>query len=271
MKILSDLMDGEVITKLPASVERGRDSSVLAKVHVLLALRSDEIQALAVMGADHLNRFLWLKPHERRENRSSDKGACSAFMEAYQGAVQEILAHRREGRPLMVEFESDDTADAFQIGLACYEAEMGEGAGCVEPWARGLPQTLFWAMAFLRRAMLPELRPGEGRLVKTSFAVSLRLVGSHNEQTRRVTSAEKLRDRQSLAAKIVQKVSSATSPLKFWDIARRFQNQDKSRFTPVIDAMIEVWVLVRDANGHLPLGPVDLADAGESHDQKFVL
>jgi hypothetical protein len=270
MKILSDLMDGEVITKRPAPIERGRDSSLLAKAQALLSLTTGEIEALAAMGADWLNRFLWLKLEDRRESKPACKDACAAFMEVYRQALHEILAHRREGQPLMLDFESDETVRLFDSEGEIYENELCGNTSQAAPWARGLPQALFWAMAFLRRSMPSELGPSQGSLVITSFAVARRLVENHNDQVLAITNASLLTARHRLAKRIVDEMETAKSPQTFRDIARYTHIQKKEVVAPVVDALIEVGVLVRDENGVHTRGPVDLVDVMEILDRKFV-
>ena len=158
----------------------------------------------------------------------------------------------------------------FEEELRLYETRTIQTAAEAGAWARGLPQTIFWALAFLRRSL-----PGNGRvddacLMTTAFTAARRLVEDHRNQVLLITRAGLLADRHRLAARIVGEVGKAESPQRFRDIARYTHKQKKAFVAPVVDALIEVGVLVRDDDGAHTLGPVDLADVLEIRDQKFV-
>lgn len=268
MKILTSLLDGLTVTKRPDSIERGRDSSLLAKAVAILALTPPEIDALHAMGPGHLDRFVWLKEEDSQDAPKPDElEDCEIFLAAYEQAVMEILDLRREGKRLMMGVESRKMKSKFDSELRAYQSEIQQTAADAGPWAMGLPQTLFWALGFLRRAMPADRRPDDESLMTTSFAAARRLVKNHLDQVLLITKAELIRDRRRLARKIVKDVSEATSPAKYRDIARRNQDQRKERLIPVLEALIEVGVLSRDEEGFHTLGSVDLADVQEIVDK----
>lgn len=267
IKQLVTLLDGTTIRARSGAIDRGRDSSIPAKAHAILSLAKDEVEALSAMGADHLNRFLWLVESASRTSKPGD--GSEAFLSAYQSAIEKILGLRREGRGLIISFESRETMAKFEAELRLYEADIDRMAPDAGQWARGLPQTLFWALAFLRLS-LPENRgPDDESLLAASFAAARRLVESHVGQVLIVTNASLLADRCLLAGRIVEEVTKR-APLKFSSLVRSFNRQEKSRFDPVIDALLETGVLVRDEDKRLDRGPVDLADVEEALVKRFV-
>jgi hypothetical protein len=268
MKILISLLDGLTVTKRPDSIERGRDSSLLAKAVAILTLTPPEIDALHAMGPGHLDRFVWLKEEYAQDTpKPGEPDDCEVFLAAYQKAVMEILNLRREGKRLMMGFEARKMMSKFDTELRTYESEIQQTAAGAGPWAMGLPQTLFWALGFLRRAMPADRQPDDESLMSTSFAAARRLVKNHLDQVLLITMTELVKDRRRMARKIVKDVSEETSPVKFRDIARRNQDQSKERLIPVIDVLIEVGVLARDEERFHTLGPVDLTDVQEIVDK----
>lgn len=175
-KNLIALMEGVMIAELPASIERGRDSSLPAKAHVVLSLAKAEIEALSSMGADHLNRFLWIDEGSSQECEPGDATSIQTFFDAYQRAISEILALRREGKAMMVRFETEESLNEFEEVLRRYESDIVQKWTEARSWARGLPQTLFWALSFLRRAMSASVGPDDESLIEASFATARRLV-----------------------------------------------------------------------------------------------
>lgn len=158
----------------------------------------------------------------------------------------------------------------FEAELRLYEADIDRMAPDAGQWARGLPQTLFWALGFLRLS-LPENRGSDDESVlAASFAAARRLVENHRDQARLIINAQLLEDRGALAERIVEEVSRAASPMTFRNIARCFRDQKKERFMRVIEALIKTNVLIRGEGGGHTSGPVDLADVREILNQKFM-
>jgi hypothetical protein len=269
MKALTNLLDGATVTKRPDSIERGRDASLLARAHVQLALTKPEIEAMHELDPAYLNRFLWLKAGEGHDTRLGDVNACEIFLAAYEQAVMEILELRREGRRLMMEFVSPKTAAGFESELHAYEDELQQMSANAGPWARGLPQTLFWALAFLRRSMPAKCRPDDESLMSTSFAAARRLVENHRSQVLVIVSAKLVAERHRLARWIVKKMADATCPQTFREISRYSRDQKKVKAAPVVAALIEVGVLVRDEDGLHTLGQVRLSDVEGHLDRCF--
>ena len=85
----------------------------------------------------------------------------------------------------------------------------------------------------------------------------------HRNQVRLITNAQLLTDRRLLAGRIVQVLEKTDIPLKLHELVRSFSRQEKSRFDPVIDALLDTGVLSRDEKQRLSLGSVDLADVEE--------
>lgn len=269
LKILINVLDGMTVMKRPDSIERGRDASLLAKAHALLALTKPEIQAMHAMDPEHLNRFLWLKTGESKNHGPSDANACETLLNAYQRTLEEILDLRREGRALMVEFSSPRMAAGFESERHAYEDEILRTAAGAGPWARGLPQIFFWALGFLRRSLPADRRPDDAGLMASSFAAARRLVENHRDQVLVITNAGLLAERRKLARRIVKILGDALSPQPFREINRSFHRKKKEILAPVVEALIEVGVLVRDDDRNLTLGPVELADVEEILNQKF--
>jgi hypothetical protein len=271
IKLLFALLDGAVVKKRTGPLDRGRDSSLPVKAHALLSLTKDEIDVLASMGAGHLNRFLWVAESAGQSGKNGDADSSEAFLSAFQEAAMEILELRREGRGLRVSFESKAGSKKFEDELHRYEAEIVQAAADVGAWARGLPQSIFWALDFLRRSSVSDHRINDEGLIVAAFSAARRLLTGHRKQVLLISSAQQLDERRALAERIVENVSRAASPMSFRDIVRCFQNQKKDRFTRVIEALIELGVLIRNEDGgHVP-GPVDLAEVAEILDEKFIL
>jgi hypothetical protein len=270
LKILINLFDGETVTKRPDSLERGRDSSILAKALAILALTQPEIDALHAMEPDHLDRFLWLMKGDSHDGpKPGDVNDCEIFFAAYEQAVMEILNLRREGKRLMMGVETRKMKSKFDSELRAYQSEIQQTAAGAGPWARGLPQTLFWALGFLRRAMPADRRPDDESLMMSLFAAARRLVKNHLDQVLLITKAKLVKDRRKLARRIVKKLPDGTCPQTFREISRYSRDQKREVVAPVVDALLEVEVLVRDEDGIHTLGPVDLADVEEILNQKF--
>jgi hypothetical protein len=269
MKILIALLEGEVIAERPASIERGRDSSIPAKAHVVLSLGQAEIEALHRSGSDALNLFVWIKQGGGQKSEPADATSIRTFFDAFQLATSEILALRRDGKALMVRFETNEGQNEFEKALRRYESDIDQKWTEAKSWARGLPQTLFWALCLLRRSMPTSCGPDDESLMEASFATARRIVENHCNQVLVITTAKLLADRHSLSERMVEAVEEAVSPVKFRDLARCSRNQRKENVAPVVDALIEVGVLVRDEDGIHRLGPVDLAEAVEFLDLKF--
>ncbi len=263
------LMEGVMIAERPASIERGRDSSLPAKAHVVLSLARAEIEALHRSGNDPLNLFLWIKEGDSQKRVPADAASIQTFFDGYQLATSEILALRREGKALMVRFETEEGLNEFEEAFRRYESDILQKWAEAKAWARALPQTLFWALSFLRRSISPSCVADVESLMEASFTTARRLVENHCNQVLVITTAKLLADRHTLAGRMVEAVEEAASPVKFRDLARCSRIQRKEIVTPVVDALIEVGVLVRDDDGIHTLGPVDLAEAVESLDQKF--
>jgi hypothetical protein len=271
IKLLFSLLDGMIVKKRSGPLDRRRDSSLPAKAHALLSLAKDEIGVLASMGVGHLNRFLWVAESVPQPGKPGDGDACEVFLAAWQNAHTEILELRRDGRALMIPFESGAGLAAFEKESRRYEAEIIQTAAEAEAWARGLPQAIFWSLAFLRPSIPGDHGMDDDSLTAAAFAAARRLVRNHHDQARSIFNAQLLEERRALAGRIVEEVSRAQSPMTFRDIVRCFSIQTKERFTRVIEALIEAGVLSRDENGHHVPGPADMADAAEILDQKLVL
>jgi hypothetical protein len=240
----------------------------LAKAVAILSLTPPEIDALHAMGPGHLDRFLWLKEGDPPDTpKPGELDDCEVFLTAYEQVVMEILNLRREGKRLMMGSETRKMKSKFDTDRRAYEREIQQTAAGAGPWAMGLPQTLFWALGFLRRAMPADHQPDDESLMATSFAAARRLVKNHLDQVLLITRADLVEDRRRLAPKIVKDVLEATSPVKYRDIARHNQDQRKERLIPVLDVLLEVGVLVRDEEGFHTLGPVDLIDVQEIVDK----
>lgn len=270
MKLLCALLDGTGSKERAGSPDRGRDPSLPAKAHAILSLARNEVEAMSAMGTEHLNRFLWVPENVSQPSKAGDDDASEAFLGAFQAAVEEILELRREGRGLLIQFETREAVSTFEEELRLYEADIMQTASEAGPWERGLPQTLFWALAFLRRSLPVSGRVDDECLMTAAFSAARRLVEDHRNQTLLITNAQLLADRRALSERIVDEVSRATSPMKFRSIARCFRNQKKERISPVVEVLIETGVLVRDAAGLHTLGPVEFADAEEVLDKGFV-
>jgi hypothetical protein len=268
VRMLFELLDGATVTKPAATIERGRDSSILAKGHALLAVTDSEIEKLHHLDPGCLDRFLWLKSNNHQDLQPGDPLAIR-LLDAYQAAVLEILDVRREGKTLLMTFETEEMPARFDTQLALYESDLQEMGASTQPWARGLPQTLFWALGFLRRSMPAKCRPDDESLMVSSFAAARRLVKNHGEQVLVITNAGLLADRHKLARRIVGILRDANSPQPFREINRGFHRKKKEIVAPLVEALIEVGVLVRDEDGNHTLGPTELADVEEILDRKF--
>ncbi len=252
MSQLTALLEGTIVRK------RTGAGSQAARAHAILALSAGEIEFMLAHGPGLLSRLLWVVASNPAEARDAE--ASRRFFSTYRQALEQILDLRREGRTPLIRLQAD-SMQAFETELGKYRDELDLLPVDPGSSARGLPETLLWALGFLRLA-LPENRATDTSLVSAAFQSARQLLDSHVREITRKEEARKEVVHCRFAEKIVAEVASR-APLKFRDLARLFKKQRKELFTPVLDVLFETGVLVRDGQERLNPGPVQLADVIE--------
>ena len=165
-------------------------------------------------------------------------------------------------------FREDRATAAFEKRLRAYEAHVNGLPSDPGPSARGLPETLIWSLWFLRLALPAKHQPSDDSLIETAFRIARNLLDGHCRQMAALRAARLLAEQLLLAEKIAEDIA-ARRPMKLRDIVRLFRLQKKERFEPVLQALIETGVLVRDEGGVYHPGPVEFGDAEDTLARMF--
>lgn len=253
------LLDGVAIGNGSTGRAQRRDPSLTAKVHAIISLSEEELGALHGMHRDLAIRFMGLDSGLRGPARAGDGNASACFFETFQATVEEVLNLRRNGRALMIRFP-EANLKRFENELSSYEAELDNVPSNPCPWARGLPLVLYWTLALLTRPNGSKVNGDE--MISAAFSVARRLTESSNRLVSGIGNERLLEEQMRLAGRIVEEVAKR-APLSFWDLARSFNNQKKSRFEPVIAALVDCQILERDDQKRLKLGNADFKEVGE--------
>lgn len=112
----------------------------------------------------------------------------------------------------MVRFETEEGLNAFEEALRRYESDIVQMWTEAKSWARGLPQTLFWTLSFLRRSMPVSGGPDDESLMEASFATARRIVENHWNQVLVITTAKLLADRHALAGRMMGGIKFQSPP-----------------------------------------------------------
>ncbi len=262
---LSQLMDG-VLTRGPTG-SRGSPSnySEPARAQVMLVLGQRELDVLPSAGAELLDRMLWCSPDGSDSKGAGKPDGAAVFFDAFQSSLEEIVELRRAGQTLAVRFETPKTCVAFHEAWRVYEKEVAAMPSHPGVSVVGLPATLLAGMIFLRRGLPNARRPSDDLLLRHAFAVARRLAAIHDGQVLAVRRAARIHDGVAIARRVVEKLNSlpdSSPPLKLREIVRCFSCQKKSRFAPVLDALVELDVLLKVEEG-FQLGTAELSDVEE--------
>ena len=256
MNQLAALLDGVIVRK------RESGGCQQARATAILALAEAEKEFLATAGQALLSRLLWVGPGTANVDppgaaQAGPQDASSRrFFDAYRQALDLILDLRRQGRTPLLRL-TDSTA--FESKLRQYRADLDQWPTDPGTSARGLPETLLWAMGFLRLSLHPDHRPSDKSMVNAAFGIARQLADTHVREMTKQDDVQQSEASCLFAGQIVAHVSQH-APMAFRDLARSFGKQRKERFVPVIDALVDARVLVRDEQGRLSPGLVALAD-----------
>ncbi len=252
------LMDGIAPGTRSTSNKEVRLVGTNVQARMVLRLRVQEIRVLLDPVFGMGQRFLWLEDSRTANAGSDDPDANARFGSAYQRAIGEVVGLRRAGRQPLFEFASSSDLAHFTSEQRAYEAEF-DGLG-FDPGAsvRGLPMCLAWALGFLRRQLARENRFSDRSLIHAAFASARRLGKIHVVEVRKLTHAKMLEDQLHTAGRIVKLLVGG--PRKLREIVRRFNDQKKERFLPVLEALIEVGVLSVSDDGEYSCGEFEIAD-----------
>lgn len=262
---LSQLMDGVLTRVQTASRGSPRNYSEPARAQVILVLGQGELEVLPSAGAELLDRMLCFSADAGESKGPGKPDDAAVFFGAFQSSLEEIIELRRAGQTLAVGFEAAKTCVAFHEAWRVYEKEVAALPSRPGVSVAGLPASLYAGLSFLRRLLPKGRQPADDMLIRHAFASARRLAAVHDGQVLAMRRAALIHDGVAVARRIVEKLTSQpdpSAPLKLRDIARCFSCQKKSRFTSVLDALVELGVLLRVDEGFQP-GPVELSDAEE--------
>jgi hypothetical protein len=251
------LLDG-MLTKAHAG--RGGDArncSEPAKAQMIL---TEDLSAITDPVGHLLNRLLVVSAGKDRGKPSKGSAETSAFFEAFQSALEDIIELRREGHTLMARFDSEETLERFQDEQRTYETEVAALRSRPGVSVIGLPMTLFWGMHFLRHALPDEHRNTDKELVTAAFAYARRLATFHDDRVSSLRNANLDAAALNIARRWVEKLAAHSTPLKPRELLRCFKQQKRSRYAPILDALVEAEVLIQDEEDCYSLGAVDLED-----------
>jgi hypothetical protein len=185
------------------------------------------------------------------------------FFEAFQSAIEEVICFRREGHAPLARFESSETLANFYEQLRAYEVEVAAIRSLPGMSVIGLPQTLYWGLTFLLRSLPESHRITEKALVTAVFTCARKLAESHDRQVIALRNAALSDDRLSIARRLVEKISESSVPLKLRDLVKFFKRQNGNLYLPVLGALVNAEVLLRDDDKGYRLGSVEFEDAAD--------
>jgi hypothetical protein len=221
-----------------------------------------ELDVLPSAGAELLDRMLWCSTDGADSKGAGKPEDAAVFFDAFQSSLEEIVELRRAGQTLAVRFETPKTCVAFHEAWRVYEKEVAALPSHPGVSVAGLPASLFAGLSFLRRGLPKARQPSDDLLIRHAFAVARRLAAVHDGQVVAVRRAARIHDGVAVARRIVEKFKDSSPPLKLREIVRCFSCQKKSRFAPVLDALVELDVLLKVADG-FQLGTAELSDVEE--------
>ena len=260
---LLPLLDG-TLTKSQAGGPGGpRNCNEPARAQMILSLDQDELQTLSGPSHGLLDRMLWASAEEAESKRSEKSDGALVFFEAFQSATEEIIGLRREGLTLIAGFESSENLADFYDRLRVYEEDVAKMRSRPGISVIGLPQSLFWGLTFLQRSLPEILRIPEKQLVTIAFTCARRVAARHDCRVNSLRNAALSDDRLSIARRVVEKLEDQNGPLKLREFARLFRQQNSARFIPILAALVDVEVLVRDEGGGYLRGPAELEDVAD--------
>ena len=192
--------------------------------------------------------------------------AAREFFDRFQNALADVVEHRRNRPEPMPAAWSGAALGQLEAGLRAYESEcdtlpVDPGSG-----VEGLPRTLAWALWFLGRAGSgPEA--DETERAGAALAAARRLRDRHVAELTRLLGAAKEAEEWELAVAVRERVRSG--PLSGRSLSRSFSTGRFRRLGPVVAALEEAGVLVRDKESRLVAGEVSLADAEDGLRERF--
>lgn len=260
---LLPLLNG-ALTRIRSSSSRSRKGFGPARGQVILTLCRDELGALSGAAAELLDRMLWISPTVGRLAASAKPDGASIFLDAYEDTILEVVALRREGHSLLVQFESPELRTRFHDELKVYENGVAGMRSNPGETAARLPETLFWGLWFLRRSLPEPRRVSDDALITTVFACATLLVANHNRQVLVLRNSGLVNDGMQIARRVVGELRSKASPRGCRDLIRLFGgSQKKERFIPIFDVLVEAGVLLKDNAGAYLLGPVEIEEVAD--------
>ena len=257
------LLDGTINRNNSRSGDHPRNDFEPARAQAILSLGPQERETLMGAASPLLDRLLWLSGDEASRSSPLKPDDAATFYDAYQSACEEIVELRRAGHSLMASFESAEAGGRFHEVLRSYEMEVGAMTSSPGPSVIRLPESLYCGMYFLRRALRGGDTISDESLITYAFESARRLAGIHNAQVLKLRNAGLVNDRVLVALRVVEKLQQDKVPMKFRDLARLFSRQNKERFIPVLDLLVEAQVLIKSDLGFYELGPADFDEVAD--------
>lgn len=251
------------LTRNRSSSGRSRKGVGPARGQVILTLGREELGALNGTAAVLLDRMLWISPNVGKPVASAKPDGASIFLDAYERTIRKVVELRREGHALLVQFESPEMRTRFHDELKVYEKGVATMRSNPGESAARLPEALFWGLWFLRRSLPQGSRVSDDALITAVFASATRLAANHNRQVLVLRNSGLVTDALQIARRAVRELSTRMAPLKIRDLTRMFSQQKKERFVPILDALVEAGVLIKDSTGAYLLGSVEIDEVAD--------
>ena len=253
---LAGLLEGVTV---PWKRERGLDFPV--RLNVVAALSDPDISKL--VGANVDRSFLRLSTMSPAQHlRGRRDGAY--FFGLFQSMAERLLHERRSGAAVGVRFRSPQGRDLFYENLRAYRHESRDADAAGQE--QNLPQLLYWSLRMLTGSGGSTVADDESRLISAVFGIARRAGESHWRSHCASRNHSEIEEAWTLSQAVVERIldfeSQGKAAPKFREIVRRFSNQDRSRFEPVVRTLVELGVLVLAGNRYSP-GEVDLLEVEE--------
>jgi hypothetical protein len=260
LKELSGLLDGMT---LPWDRERGIDLPV--RLHVIAALPDTDLSNMTGLEGKFL-RLSTVGPVQPLRGRRD----AAYFFSLFQSVAEQLLHVRRSGAPGGVRFRSPESRDLFHENLWAYRhGHTGTDSAGHE---QNLPQLLYWSLRMLSGSGGGTVAEDERRLISAVFGIARRAGESHLRSRSASLNHSETTAAWELSQAVVERILDFESQGKpaptFREIVRRFSNQERSRFEPVVGMLVELGVLVLEGKRYSS-GEVDLLEVEEGWNMAF--
>lgn len=177
----------------------------------------------------------------------------SYFFRLFSRAVGRIIVQRRDGMPLEVGFNADESACRFQEENHQYLTECEATGLRIGDSARGLPLSLAWTLLQLRQHMHDYRPPDDGEVIAAVFATARQLLRRHCLRWVELSQAAKREEVLRRVRSIIRKIEEK-GMLSFTALVRSHDKQKSSLYRPLVDVLVEAEVLERKSDGKLSIG-----------------